>query len=555
MKIKTTLFIFLSLGSALSWAQTNPLGFEMNLAGNFGELRPNHFHAGIDIKTKQSIGHDVYSFADGYIDRVAINAKGYGLVVYVTHPKIERMTVYAHLSDFSPAIWEKLKERQVAEELNNADVFFKPEEIPVKQGEMIAKSGNSGSSGGPHVHFEVRGLMSAPGADDEEWYDPITYFQDSIKDTTTPRIFNIFIYKYPNTPYTFSTQILNRIATAWGKVGFGIKANDYMDKQGNTFGVKRVRLFCDNKLIYSWSNDFFRYDETRYINSLIDYKLYSSKWITVMKTYVEPNNKLRTIDHSLGDGIVDINEERNYKMHYEVEDAHGNVKSINFTIKGVKQQPRTHKPKGFLVKADQDFKIDTLGFSFSIPKGNLYCDADLEFSVINSNNGKNLSKIYNFGTKTVPLHDFCELRITLPDTLTNGDKLYVADIEGGIYKAEYLAPYTTPLGSTVLSPVLKTKVRTFGSFVVRKDNTPPSIVTVGKQSSNYIRLRIGDTESGVSGWKVYIDGKFVPCDKDNHGRIIGYPTKYGIEKGKHEVEVHAYDLLMNEKIHRFKIYN
>ena len=548
MKIKTSIFLILLLYTYISFAQTNPLDFEPTLAGNFGELRPNHFHAGMDFKTKQSIGHDVHSFADGYVERVAINAKGYGFVLYVTHPALERMTVYGHLSDFSPTIWEKLKIRQVAEELNNADVTFAPNEIPVKAGEVIAKSGNTGSSGGPHVHFELRGLMSEPGADDEEWYDPITFFKDSIPDTTAPRILGIYLYKEPNTPFVTSSQILNQTTTAWGKVGFGLKTYDYMDNQTNTFGVKHIRLYCDDTLIYNWNQESFQYYEQRYVNSVIDYKLYTTKWSIVQKSFIETNNKLRMIDHTIGNGIIDINEERTYNLRYEVEDAYGNKKTMTFTVKGVKQAPKPNNIKGYYVNATEDFKLDSLGCTFIIPKGNLYCDADIEFSSLKTSVRTNLSPLYSIGDPTIPLHDFCELKITLPDTITNGDKLYIADLEGGIYKAEFLAPYTNPFGTTVLPPKLKTKVRTFGTFVVRKDTTPPTISLVGKPTVNYIRLRIADTESGVKNWKVYVDGKFIPCDKDNRGRIIGCPAKYGIEKGRHQLEIHAYDLLMNEKV-------
>lgn len=553
MKINSLLIYILAAISSVCFGQTQPLEFAPTLAGNYGELRPNHFHAGLDFKTQQTIGHPVHSFADGYVERVGINALGYGLVVYITHPQIERMTVYGHLSDFGDKIWKKLKERQIAEELNNADVTFAPDEIPVKADEVFAKSGNTGSSGGPHVHFEVRGLMSAPGADDEKWYDPMPYFEGKIKDTTAPKILNLYIYEQPNTAFTSHRQILNRTTNAWGKVAFALRTYDYMDGQTNKYGVKRLKLFCDDKLIYNWNQEYFQYHEQRFTNSVIDYEEWIANKAMIMKSYIEPNNHLNMIDHTIGDGTIEIDEERPYKLRYELEDAHGNKTSLSFVVNGVKQEAKAQATKGMLAKADKDFRIDSLGCILTIPKGNLYTDADIEFKVDSINSTRNLTPVYRIGRSTIPLHGFCELKITLPDSITSGENLYVANLEGGTHKIEFLGSYTIPFGNTILSPLAKVKVREFGSYVVRKDTIGPEITIVGRPNLNTITLRIIDAESGTAGWKVYVDGKFVPFDKDNRGRVIGNPSRYGIPAGRHTVEIEAYDLVGNKSFKTLKI--
>lgn len=529
-----------------------PLDFEPTLAGNYGELRPNHFHAGLDFKTQQTTGHAVHAFADGYVERVGINAYGYGLVVYITHPEIERMTVYGHLETFNDAIWKKVMERQINEELNNADITFAPDELPVKKGDVIARSGNTGSSGGPHVHFEVRGLMSAPGADDENWYDPMGYFANKIKDTTPPKISNLYIYTNPNTAFVRHTQILKRTANAWGKVGFAVRAYDYMDGQSNKYGVKKLKLYCDNKLIYSWNQEFFQYYEQRYTNSVIDYAEWTNQKSMIMKNFIEPNNKLRMIDHSLGDGIVDINEERPYNFHYELEDAHGNRSTLDFVVNGVKTAATTQKPRGRIAKADSDFKIDSLGVRFHSPMGNIYADTDILFSRRVSENTANLSPIFSIGAPDIPLHSYCDLEIDLNDTITSGEQLYVLNFDGGTQKCEYFPAQKIPFSSRTIPPYVKTRVRDFGRFTVRKDTIAPEIEIVGKPTANSITLSIVDAASGTKSWKVLIDGKFVPFDMNNKGKMVGNPAKYGIKTdSEHTMEVHATDLVGNEGIITF----
>lgn len=537
-----------------------PIDMEPFIAGNYGELRPNHFHAGLDFKTQQSIGHPVYAFADGYVERIGINAYGYGLVVYLNHPKMKRMTVYGHLSSFSDTIWKKVRERQVKEELNNADITFGPDEIPIKMGDVIALSGNTGSSGGPHVHFEVRGLMSAPGKDDEEWYDPMAYFLDKLKDTTAPKITNLYIYENPTKTYASHRSVVNRTTTAWGKVAFGIKTFDMMDGASNHYGVKKVKLFADDKLIYNWDQEFFQYAEQRYTNSVIDFPVYFATKSMIMKTFIDPCNKLRMIDHSIGDGIIDINEARAYKMRYELEDAHGNKTTLNFVVNGVKnEKPVNEKIQGKLIPAGKDISIDTLGCRFFSPAGNLYTDIDFTFSCYKPQNlvsanpnisaMTTISPIYKIGSTNIPIHSWCTLMIDLPDSIDSVDNLYIANLDGVTYKGEFVKGLYFPITGQRVPAALKAKVREFGRFTIRRDTTKPTAAIIGRATFRAITLSMADTGSGVNSWKVYIDGKFVPFDRNNTGRIVGHPNEYGIKQGgSHAIEIHVFDLVGNEGI-------
>ena len=134
----------------------SPLDIPFYLAGNFAELRRNHFHSGIDFKTQGRTGFSVRSAAEGYVSRISVSPWGFGRAVYVTHPALGLTTVYGHLQAFSPAIDKRVRDEQYSRETFSIDLNFAPDEIPVNRGEIIGISGNAGSSGGPHLHMDVR---------------------------------------------------------------------------------------------------------------------------------------------------------------------------------------------------------------------------------------------------------------------------------------------------------------------------------------------------------------------------------------------------------------
>lgn len=554
--------VFLSMITATLWGQTRsvatipadayqaPLDMELQLAGNYGELRPNHFHAGLDFKTQSTTGYPVYAFADGYVSRIGINAYGYGLVVYLRHPQLGVSTVYAHLSAFDETIMKLVRERQVAEELNNADIFFTPDQLPVKKGQIIAKSGNTGSSGGPHVHFEIRDCND----DDDAFFDPMPLFVKQIADTKAPQIEQIYLYPLEGVSNGRTSRVqsgivtqpggsrnLARPFTAWGKVGLGIKAFDKMDGQGNIFGVKNVKLYLDDKLIYCFSEEQFRYSERRYTNSLIDYEAWIAKRSTIMKSFIDPGNKLQMLDFSLGDGTVMIDEERAYNFRYELTDAHGNKTTFSFPVKGKKSAiPAKATNTEHLFTPGKPLSIDTLGCQLSFPATATYSAADITVrrKPVTDPQKPCVSDQFVVGSQSIPLHDFYELTIPLPaellDTLTQPQQLFIVNLDGGIIGGKYEKGKMTA------------KVREFGSFAVRYDRSMP-IAGISQMTWNTARISVGDSGSGVAQFKVFIDDKFVPFDMDNRGRYMGHPRYYGITKGKtHKIRIWVIDKCGNE---------
>jgi len=527
-----------------------PLDIELFLAGNYGELRPNHFHAGLDFKTQGQVGFPVHAFADGFVHRIGINAYGYGLVVYVRHPQLGVTSVYAHLDSFSELIYNKVRAKQVELEQNNIALTFSPEELPVTKGMVIAKSGNTGSSGGPHVHFELRDCND----EDDAFFDPLPLFVDKIHDTQAPRIHQLYIYplggtvmgtnvrqqsgivKQPN-----GKQNLSKPFTAWGRIGLGLKAYDYMDGQANIYGIKSVKLFAGDSLIYHFEEDCFRYSENRYTNSLIDYEAWTKHRSTIMKSFIEPGNRLQMLDATLGDGTIVIDEERLYQFRYELCDAYGNKTEFSFQVKGVCVPAPASKPrKGYATTHDTELRVDTLGCSFLFPAGTFYDAEDLTIGLKTDSTRDVLGqRIMVVGEQTIPLHKYYDISLPVPlqvlDSIRNPQKLYIVNLDGGY------------VGGRYESGNMKASVREFGRFALRIDNTAPS-VEIRKMTHGAACLVFADRESGVSKWKVWIDDQFVPFDMDSHGRCNASPGKYGVKKGRlHNIRIWTVDRCGNEK--------
>ena len=537
-----------------------PIDMEPFLAGNFGEIRNNHFHAGLDFKTQSTVDHPVYAFADGYVHRADINAYGYGLCLYIRHPQLGLTSVYAHLNSFSDYIFNNVRAKQVELELNNAQLTFEPNALPVRKGEVIALSGNTGSSGGPHVHFELRDCND----EDDEFFNPMPFFRDRIADRKPPRASHIYLYplggvacgsRSRQSAQVITVQsgkrTINRKFTAWGRVGVGLKAYDYMENQSNSYGIYRTRLFVDDKLIYDMCEDRFFYSERRAANTVTDFSAWQTQRSMINKSFVESGNKLRMIDHSLGDGTINIDEERVYRLRYVLTDAHGNESDVNFEITGKRTTLTEHDPlngNGLAVRCLEGADFDSAGFSIHIEPEALYTDQNVRIRISSRVNQENhdVSKICVIGDPSVPIHSSIELSIPIPqaysDTLTNPEQLYVATPDG-----RYIGGKVVP-GKSGCSSVVKCNIREFGSYVVRRDKSKPSasFVTLGW---NKAQISVADTGSGIDRFKVFIDGKFVPFDQNRYGSRLSKPRDFGIEKGRnHDIRIWLIDKCGNEQV-------
>lgn len=373
----------------------SPLDIPMQLSGNFGELRPNHFHAGFDIKTQKIEGLNVYAVADGYVSRIKISTFGYGKAIYITHPN-GYTTVYGHLKFATPFIENYIKANQYLEKKYEIELFPKPDELVIKQGDIIALSGNTGGSDGPHLHFEIRDTQT------EKAINPIFFgFDSQLKDTKRPMITNLVVYpidenaivNQSKNPLLLSLSLQNDGSyisdkvLATGKIGFGINAYDTYDVAWDRNGIFKVESFLNGKPYLGYQFDTFAFDEARYINAFIDYPRYKRMAQRVQKLFMKKPYPLSIIQPNNTDGIIDVLPNITQIYRIEVSDFNENKSVINIPIQ-FSSTPAMDtlklKKTPYFIKANKDYNFEKENMSVFIPAGTFYEDFYLDFDVKDS---------------------------------------------------------------------------------------------------------------------------------------------------------------------------
>ncbi len=516
-----------------------PMNIPLVLSGNFGELRSNHFHSGLDFKTQGKTGFKIYCAADGYVSRVLVSPWGFGRAVYVVHPSLGLVTVYGHLQSFNTNINKIVKAEQYKQESFRVDMEFQPGEIPVKKGEVLAYSGNAGSSGGPHLHMDVRDLATGDAL------DPMPYFKSLIKDDVKPEVRAIALYPHGGmvddtiaAAYRSGDDILKPF-TAWGKVVPGIKAYDRMTGVSNIYGIKFLTLTVDGKEVYSRMIDRFSFDDTRALNTLVNYPdRLKNSW--VMTTLIPQNNLLSNMITTENGGVLDINEEREYKCQYVMRDEFGNKSSVSFVIIGKRCDIPKEEPNGILFRYNEENKYNKDGLFVNFPVETFY--NDLYFNVASSYIEGYRSKVYKIGDIEVPLHKSYDLKIRLTKD-TEADKLKYCIVKiNGKRKSAVATKYE--------NGVVSTKVNQFGRYAVTIDKTAPKIMALRKarwSKQGNIRFKISDDLSGIESFRGEIDGKWTLFEYDGKTATISYKLESSrVAKGKtHKVKITVIDACGN----------
>lgn len=487
----------------------NPLEIPLVLSGTFGELRSNHFHAGLDIKTQKVEGHKVLASADGYVSRINVSLWGYGNALYVTHPN-GYTTVYGHLQKFSPEIDAYVRKKQYEKESYTLRLFPKSSELKVKKGETIALSGNSGSSGGPHLHFEIRDVKS-------RIMNPML-FGINVPDHKNPTIQNAYAYpKNEGGQVNQSTDnvqlVLNRQydgdllanpITAYGEIGFGINAYDRLDGALNRNGLYELEMSVNGNRVFQFTANKFSFDESRLINSFIDYPRLINQKQRVQKCFIEHKmNNLSLYKNLVEKGYVNVKDSMEYTVSIIARDFEGNKTRVIIPIRGKKDSVVVHKKirkTDHFFKADQENVIRDSLITAYFPKNIFYEDFYFDYS-----NENGIVALHN---ASVPVHK--NFRLTFDVSKYSEEELKTLHIAK---KNRYGKLYY--VNTKRKDNALYTLSRTLGEYTLISDKYRPTVRSIGFTDGQWLtsfktlKLKIHDKGSGIKSYRAELDGKWI----------------------------------------------
>ena len=525
----------------------SPLGIPLDLSGSFGELRSNHFHSGLDFKTTGKEGLPVYAAGDGYISRIKISTFGYGKAIYITHPN-GYTSVYGHLQKANGAIQDYIRKRHYQERSYEIEMYLYPTELPVKKGDIIAYSGNTGGSGGPHLHFEFRDTKS------EQIINPMHFgFKKIIKDERKPVIQGVVAYPIDSTivnnsqkpiNISFSKQAdgsyLSVKVKADGKVAFGINAYDFCTNGYNKNGLYKVKAYLNGVLQYQYGFDSFAFDESRYINNFIDYERFHEMGQRVQKLFQLNEYPLSVVSGNKKDGIIKVQPNTNYNYKVELYDFHGNKVDLVIPIEFALQETKiakTVQKTPYYIKAKTESIFEKNNVSVYVPENAFYNNFYMNFDVSND--------IVTLHDDSVPVHKNITLTFNDVVGLTEEQlsKTYIATLDG--YKLDYNKTYRKGNSFSV-------KTKTLGKYKLAQDTTPPRIYNVnfveGKKLTDQktISVSVTDLHSDIDTYNGYLYGKWILMEYDYKTKklIHNLDDKIYVE-GRNDLKIVVTDNLQN----------
>ena len=530
----------------------SPLEIPLFLSGNFGELRSNHFHAGLDIKTEGVEGKKVVAIADGYVSRIKVSPYGYGKAIYITHPN-GYTSVYGHLKKYSDKIESIVKAEHYRRERFGIQLFPPPHQIQVKKGELIAYSGNTGGSGGPHLHFEIRNTKT------EHPINPL-FFGFDIQDNLAPDIYAVTIYPLNDTstinggtgPKRFKAYGANgnyKLVNSpkillHGYFGFGIETVDRMNGTSNKYGIHNLKLKLDDALIFEKQMNDFAFHEGRYINAYIDYETYIRNRRRVQRNFVLDGNRLNCYPKLVEQGKVNFKHLGEHQLTYEISDFKKNTSSLSFAIEARpdlirNQLPSISPPKVqyFAHNERNTFLRDEI--LVDIPARLLYEDIYFEYRK-EAQHAKTVSPIYWLHNHYTPLHSYMSVSIKMPDLSPKlrEKALIVSTTDGRSFYAE---------GGTWNDDNISVKTRSFGGYAVAIDSINPKITPINiysganMKSKWSISIKITDNLSGIDSYRAEVDGNWILMEYDAKRNMLYHYFDENVSSGNHRFKLSVRD--------------
>lgn len=528
-----------------------PLDIAPRLNANFGEMRPNHFHMGLDLFTLRRENLPILAAADGYIARVKIEPGGFGNAIYINHPN-GLTTLYAHMNDFLPALQQYVKQQQYSAERWEQDLAIPAGRFPVKKGEFIGYSGNTGGSQGPHVHFEIRETAS------EKCLNPLL-FGFSIPDKVPPVIHKIAIYNRDLSVHEQTPVIAAAQRTAEGyramvprlkfrNLLIALHATDQMSGVPNSNGIYKAMLYEGSTKLAGFTLDGIGYDQTRYLNAHIDYR-----------TKLSGGSYLQFLTPLAGDGLsiyeqrpgsfIELKDMAPHQFRLDVQDPQGNASALYFSLQRSEETVPAPARSGNLMRPGEINVFETGDVEMYLPENALYDSLYFRYAVTPGTSPEAYSPVHSLHTDKVPLHVPCTVRIrperTIPYNMR--DRMLIRMVTRGntnVKKANW------EMGKYVA------KFRDLGTFQLVADDKPP--VISGLESSadlsraTRIVVYVRDDNEDITDFRAELDGKWLRFVQ--RGNSFTYVFDEKCPPGEHELRISVYDIAGNQttRVHRIK---
>jgi murein DD-endopeptidase MepM/ murein hydrolase activator NlpD len=551
--------IFSSLFISASYAQDappsaryiNPMDIPVDLSGNFMEPRSNHFHSGLDMRTQGQEGIPVKAIADGWVSRIKISPWGYGKAIYIDHGD-GHTSVYGHLQRLKGPVADACLDAQYKARDFSIDIYPEKGSIPVKQGEVVALSGNTGSSGGPHLHFEIRRTGDQRAIDPEG-------FGFLAPDRVPPEIVGVRIYPltdsslvapYPGKARGHAAQggagryglKPGETPTAYGTVGLALHTFDRYDNGAFKLGVRSIELFVDSVPVFSTRFTEVDFDQNRYCNAHVDHALFKEAKMDYHRCYKLPNNKLRIYGKEPAQGRIALEPGRSHHVRFVVIDGRGNTSQLEFMLQGATlEQARTWPQSvidGSLFRYDANNVLVEEGVRMTVPAGALYDDTYIRYTR-KAAPAKAVAPLHIIHTPLTPLHTACELELALPDLpeRLRSKVLVVSISEGGSASA---------VGGKWADGSLTASVKAFGSYTAMVDTIKPTISNVDLRADmrgrSSFSVKISDELSGIGTFKGSINGQWVLLEYEPKTKTLSHTfDKHSSAVGSKEFKLEVSD--------------
>ena len=524
-----------------------PMSIPMELSGNFMEPRSDHFHSGLDLRTQGQEGIPVRSVADGWVSRIKISPYGYGKAVYIDHAD-GHTTVYGHLQQLTGKVGEACLDQHYRQKDFSIDWTLEKGALPLKQGEVFALSGNTGGSGGPHLHFEVR------RTGDQVALDPESH-GIKLSDRVPPEIHGVRLYPltdtskvapYPEKAVGYAAQgstgkyTLKSTASAYGTVGIAVNTFDRYDSGSAKCGVRMIEVIVDSVPHFSTKLDHVDFNHNRYCNAHVDYALFKSRKMEYHRCYRQPNNKLRIYGKEAPQGRIALAPGQERQVLVIATDANGNKSELRFTLKGATADEAAKwpsaEPQGSLFRYDAANRIEEEGVHFNLPAHALYDDAYITYARKPAV-GRALSPIHVIGDPLTPLHTTGELSIAVQTPKPAKATIVRLDADGTVAGA---------VGGKHADGWITAPVKMLGSYTVMLDTVPPQITNVDLRADMKGRrgftLKIADNLSGIGSWRGTLNGEWILMEYDPKTKTLVHSfDKHSKAPGKKEFKLTVTD--------------